>query len=381
MCAMSSAASPALPHQGAQLTVAVDATPLLGRRTGIGRYTEHLVAGLARRPEIALTATAFTGRGRDQLPAALPPGVRSRALGVPAAVLRAAWQRVPFPPVELLAGRTQVFHATNYVLPPLVRAKGVLSIHDLGYLHLPDTVHRDSLAYRTLVPRGLRRAAVVGALTNYTADEISEAYGFPRDRIVVTGVGVDEAWFDPPPLTALQRTSLGLPEQFVLFVGTREPRKGLPTLLAAHAALRRDHPDSPPLVLIGATGWGEQQDLPADVLALDYIDQQLLPSVVAEAAALVMPSIYEGAGIPVLEAMAAHTPVVISDTGPMVEVAGGHASIFGVSDVDALTDRLAAVLAGEHPDLGAAHRHARRWTWGRVVDRCVDAYRLAMQLD
>ncbi len=365
----------AVPHRQPIPQVTLDATPLLGQRTGIGTFVQHLVAGLAGRTDVHTSATAFTLRGHRDLPGALPVGVAHRGWPVPARALRMAWRRLPFPWLELIAGQTDVFHATNYVLPPLRHARGVLSVHDLSYLHLPHTVHVASMAYQKLVPAGLRRAAVACALTAWTADEIADTYAFPRDRIVVTPLGVDDRWFDPAAIDPALRAALALPLEYLVFVGTREPRKGLPTLIRAHAALGDD---APPLVLVGASGWGDQATLGTGVITLPYLDAAHLPSIVAGASALVMPSLYEGFGIPVLEGMAAGIPVVISDTPAMLEVAGGHASAFAVGDAEALADVLSRVLAGEHPDLVAGTAHARRWTWDRCVEACVSAYRAAL---
>ncbi|WP_051267394.1 glycosyltransferase family 4 protein [Nakamurella lactea] len=380
-----SATSPRRTGRQGGLSVTVDATPLLGVRTGIGRFVEHLVQGLATAPEVDLSATAFTLRGWRSLAAALPPGVRHRGLPVPARLLRQAWLTTSFPPAEWIAGRSAVFHATNYVLPPLRRAAGVLSVHDLSYLHLPETVHQSSLAYRELVPRGLKRAAVACSLTAWTADELAEAYGFPRERIVVTPLGVDQPWFDAAPPSAAVRARWGLPADYLLFVGTKEPRKGLTTLVEAHRRLTAEAGSAvPPLVLVGAEGWGDQQPIPPEsapgsaVITLPYVDQADLPSLVAGATTLVMPSIYEGFGLPVLEAMAAGTSVVISRTPAMLEVAGGHAATFPVGDVDALAGVLARSLAGDRPDPLAAREFARGWSWQKCTDAALSAYRMAV---
>lgn len=374
-----SASSPRRTGRQGGLSVTVDATPLLGVRTGIGRFVEHLVQGLADSPEVALSATAFTLRGWRSLGSMLPPGVRHRGLPVPARILRQAWLRTSFPPIELIAGRSAVFHATNYVLPPLRGTAGVLSIHDLSYLHLPETVHASSLAYRELVPQGLKRAAVACSLTSWSADELAQAYAFPRERVVVTPLGVDEPWFLATPPSAGLRERLGLPADYLLFVGTKEPRKGLPTLVEAHRRLADGAGSAvPPLVLVGDSGWGSQAATDDAVIALPYVDQADLPQLVAGAAALVMPSLYEGFGLPVLEGMAAGTPVVISDTPAMLEVAGGHASTFTVGDADALADTLARVLAGDRPNPLAAKDYARGWTWDRCTDAALAAYRMAL---
>lgn len=373
-----SAGRPGAENSAAPLGVTIDATPLLGLRTGIGKFVEHLIEGLASSPEIDVAATAFTLRGWRSLPGVLPAGVRHRGWPVPARALRQAWLHSSLPPVEWIAGRNAVFHATNYVLPPLRGTAGVLSVHDLSYLHLPETVHGASLAYRDLVPAGLRRAAVVCSLTSATADELASTYGFPRERIVVTPLGVDAPWFTAEPPRSAVRSRWNLPEEYLVFVGTREPRKGLTSLVDAHRAMIAADPETPPLVLVGAPGWGQGIAADPTVIQLPYLDLPELRSLVAGASVLVMPSLYEGFGIPVLEGMAAGVPVVISDTPAMLEVAGGHASSFGVGDADQLADVLEAVLGGDHPDVAAAREYARGWTWERCTAAAISAYRLAV---
>jgi glycosyltransferase involved in cell wall biosynthesis len=363
-----------------QLRVGLDATPLLGPRTGIGRYVEHLVRELAL-TGTDLTATAFTLRGAGALPAAVPPGVAVRHRPVPARARRAAWQRVDLPPVEWLTGRVEVFHGTNFVLPPLRRAGGVVTVHDLSYLHYPHTVAAASLGYRTLVPRGLRRAAVVLTPSNAVAEEVRAEYGL-GDRVLATPLGVDAAWFDAVPAEPQWLAAHGLPERYLLFVGTVEPRKGLPTLLEA---LRELHADAaggqvPPLVLVGPPGWGPQlrtAALPAGaVRSIGYLDSADLRRLVAGAAALVFPSVYEGFGLPPLEAFAAGTPVVASDLPVVREVTGELALLAPPGDAAALAGALRTVLAGDGGPAARAARQARArgFSWAATAAATHAAY-------
>ena len=154
------------------MRVGLDATPLLGVRTGIGRYTADLLAALSTGPD-ELVATAFTLRGRGAL--AVPAGVEVRARPVPARLLQQAWARTSVPSVELLTGPLDVFHGTNFVLPPS-RAAGVVTVHDLAFLRLPATVSAASARYRVLVPRSLRRARVVVTPSRAVAEQLSDAY-------------------------------------------------------------------------------------------------------------------------------------------------------------------------------------------------------------
>jgi glycosyltransferase involved in cell wall biosynthesis len=365
------------------LTAALDATPLLGPRTGIGRYVECLLTELAGHGDLRLTAVAFTWRGRDGLAAGLPPAVAVAGRRAPARGLQAAWARTPWPPAEWLAGRSDVLHGTNFVLPPTRRAAGVLTVHDLAYLHLPGVVSAASLAYRRLVPRGLRRAALALAPTEAVAGELREAYRLPADRVRVTPLGVDPAWAAGPVPDTGWLAGRGLPPEYLLAVGTLEPRKGLDVLLAAYAAVLADEPAAPPLVLVGPTGWGPALDaarLPPDRLLLPgYLPEPDLRQVVAGARLLAYPSRYEGFGLPPLEAMAAGVPVVASDLPAVREVVGGHAALVPPGDADALSDALLAQLRSpvSAQARADARAHALSYTWARCADLTAAAYRAA----
>ncbi|MFN2626116.1 MAG: glycosyltransferase, partial [Mycobacteriales bacterium] len=210
------------------MKVGLDATPLIGPRTGIGRYVEGLVDGLsllAEPPQLVLVP--FTWRGFGDLPVVpraatltdTPQPLR-RGRRFPARALHALWSRVDWPPVEVLSGSLDVFHATNFVLPPTRRAAGVVTIHDLSYLRHADTVSAATLRYRELVPRGLARARAVVADTQTVGDEIAAEYGVGADRLVVAPLGLSATWLSPPrPYDARELHDRGWPERFVLFVG------------------------------------------------------------------------------------------------------------------------------------------------------------------
>jgi len=364
----------------------------------------HSPAAAALRPPprpLELAATAFTWRGLDSLAEALPPGVSAAARRAPARLLQEAWARGDRLPVELLTGRADVVHATNFVLPPLRAARGVLTVHDLSYLRTPDTVSAASARYTTLVPRGLRRAAAVITPSRAVAEELIAAYRVDRERVTVTPLGVDGAWFDAAPPGPGWLEKHGFPERYLLFVGSAEPRKNLPVLLAALRGLHGTYPDIPPLVLAGPPGWGPTLDtagLPAGaVIAAGYLGDADLRTAVAGAVALCFPSRYEGFGLPPLEALAAGTPVVAADIPAVREVTapvvGAAVRLVPPSDVDRLADALLDVIDGGHGSLAggatpAAHatgaaadprragrEHARTYTWARTAARTAAVYR------
>lgn len=365
--------------------VALDGTPLLGRRTGIGRYTEQLLTALSATDEVKVSATAFTLRGAGALTAAVPAGVRARSLPVPARLLRSAWTHTEWPPVAVFSGPTDVFHGTNFVLPPTGRAGGVVTIHDLAFLNNPDTVDDTSRRLRELVPRGLSRAAAVCTPSRAIADQLLDAYGPAVPELIVTPLGVDPSWLEAQPPDPTQRRQLELPPDYFLFVGTREPRKDLATLLTAYARLRADRSSHgserslPTLLLVGPAGWGPGQKPAPGVVIQGYLATDQLRTVVAGARALVMPSRDEGFGLPALEGLAAGVPVIVSEVPALVEVTGGQAGVFPIGDADALAALLSAAIEKDDPAADSDRRraYAAGWTWQRCAERTVDAYRLA----
>ncbi len=363
------------------MRVILDGTPLLGPRTGVGRYTAHLLSELPAMPGLDVAATAFTWRGLDGFASALPPGVRSAARRVPARLMHEAWARSELPRLEWLTGAVDVVHATNFVLPPPRRARGVLTIHDLAYLKLTGTVSTASARYRELVPRGLRRAAAVITPSEAIAAEVVDTYRLDPAMVTVTPLGVEAAWFDTSPPPRRWLAAHGLPSRYLLFVGTLEPRKNLPTLLEAVRGLHAEIGDAPPLVLVGPSGWGPALDLsrvPAgSVITSGYVRDDELRRLVAGAGALCFPSFYEGFGLPPLEALATGTPVVASDIPAIREVVGPVAGtavrLVPPTDPDAFTDALIGVLKGKlDPEPGRAH--ARTFTWRRTAERTAAVY-------
>lgn len=363
--------------------VLIDGTPLLGQRSGVGRYTAGLLRELATRSDVDVTVTAFTARGQGALRAAVPPGVTVRGGPVPARALRALWHRVSWPPTELLATDADVLHATNFVLPPSRRARGVVTMHDLAFLDHPEFLAPAQRELPELVMRSVARAAVVCTPSGAVARQVASRLDIPAERIVVTPLGVDPTWSNAGPPSPALRARLGLPPRYLLFVGAAQPRKGLDVLLEAHAG----QPDLAPLVLAGPAGWGPALTTSSRVHTLGYLDEADLRCVVAGAVGLVLPSREEGFGLPVLEAMATGVPVVCSDLPALREVTGGLATLVPAEDPAALATALASVddrFDGRRDNTGrdlastaARQAHAARYTWQACAQATVQAYQKA----
>lgn len=365
------------------MKVGLDATPLLGNRTGIGHYTSHLLDELAVDASLELAAVPFSLR-RAGRPGDLPTNVRWKYRPIPARAIQMCWRKANFPPVEMLVGGLDVFHATNFVLPPLRRAAGVMTVHDLSFVRYPDLVDKGSLALRELVPHGLRTAKAVLTPTAAVAQELLATYRLDDDLVTVSPLGVDPQWASSPPFSTAELALRGLPSTYIMAVGTLEPRKGLDILIEAYRQLNSDGVDIPPLVLVGPTGWGRviaETDLPPGRLFLPgYLHADELRRVVAGASIFVFPSRYEGFGLPPLEALAAGVPVVASDIATSVEVLGSHAMLPEVGSVDALAEALIAqIMAPEDQQKRErAREYALSWTWKRCAAQTKLAYLRAL---
>ena len=353
------------------LRVLLDGTPLLGSRTGIGRYTAALSEELASNPEVDTRAVAFTLRGWRRLRHVLPHGARARGMPVSARLLRMAWLRSDFPPVELFAGSTDVVHGTNFVLPGRFRAAGVVTIHDLAFLDNPAELAPSDRDLPELVRRGAHRADVICTPTATVADSIATRLDVDRDKIVVTPLGVNPAWFTARPPDDERRARLGLPSRYLLFAGAAGPRKGLDWLVRTHEAA----PDLPDLVFAGPGPFPRT----SRSRQTGYLSDVDLRTVVAGASALVLPSRDEGFGLPVLEAMASDVPVVCTDIPALREVTGDCASLVPFGDVDGLAEALRTAVIDPHAVATSSARRAQaaNFTWHTCAELTVGAYRLA----
>ncbi|HEY0188607.1 MAG TPA: glycosyltransferase family 1 protein [Cellulomonas sp.] len=361
------------------MRIVLDATALLGARTGIGRYVHHLVAelpaALDRRGLAAQVAvTTWTARGGRLTD--LPAGVRQTGPRVPARALRSAWCRADLPPVELLVGRCDVVHGTNFVSPPSRQAREVVTVHDLTYETHRETVSADSLAYRTLVPRALARGAHVVTPSHAVAAEVAAFYGLDPARVTATPLGVDPQWALAGAPDAGWLDARGLPHEYLVFVGSLDPRKNLPRLLAAHLAARAADPALPPLVLAGPAGREQHLRPQPGVHRTGWLSDEDLRTLVAGSAGLLLPSLDEGFGLPALEALACGRPVLAADVPALREVTGAESVLVDPLQVDAIAAGLAALA--DRPDATADRErrrdHARRWTWAACADRTIDAY-------
>ena len=362
------------------LRVAYDATPLFGPRTGVGVYAYEVLARLGGHPDLEVRAYAATWRGRGRLAELVPPGVTAVGRPMAARPLREAWSRFAGPPIEWWTGPVDLVHGPNYVVPP-TRGAALVSVHDLTPVRFPELCTRDTLAFPPLIQAAIDRGAWVHTGSEFVADEIRDHFRVDPDRVVAIHDGLT-------PLSAADPArgrALAGADRYVLALGTVEPRKDVPTLVAAFDRIAGTDADLH-LVVAGPDGWGVDAFAAAvdaarhrdRIVRLPWVEDPDRDALVHGAAVFAYPSIYEGFGFPPLEAMTAGVPVVASTAGSLPEVLGDAARMVPPGDVDALADGLAAVLAddAERDRLVARGRErARRFSWDEATDRLIDLYR------
>lgn len=363
------------------IRIGFDATATV-QGAGVGRYSASLLRALLGQIEdewyILIATKDVAEAAAEALPAAT--FARLKALPFDRRMSAILWQRLRLPlPVEWLAGGgLDVFHSPDYLLPPLHRAKGVVTVHDLSFMRRPEFAYPALAAYLSkAVPRSVARAEVVLADSQSTADDVAYLCKVPEERVRVVYPGVAEHF--APEAEEGEAEGLearyGLRAPYVLSVGTIEPRKNYRAMIEAFVDAAAQERFEGQYAIAGAGGWLSGDSLRAAgeagrrVRLLGRVDEADLPALYRQATALVYASHYEGFGLPPLEAMACGTPVVVADTSSIPEVvedAGAYCS----TDRDSIAEALAAVLAdGElRQRLSAAGlRRAERFSWERAA--------------
>ncbi len=330
------------------------------------------VAALGAHDDLELVGVA--ARHRALPPEPWRPSIPVRSLPLPRVAMYEAWHRLRRPVVEQATGEVDVVHATSPAIAAS-RAPLMVTVHDLAYLRHPDHATRQSFFTRSL-ELTRRHADLVMCPSQASADDCS-ANGIAEDRLRVVPWGVGGPVATPAEVTGV-RYRYGLPDRYVLWVGTEEPRKNLRRLVRAFERLA---PRSVALVLVGPEGWGEPVDdlrSRVELHRLGFVPDDDLRSLYAGAAVFCYPSLSEGFGLPVLEAMYQGAPVVTSTDTATAEVAGRTGLLVDPESIDQIADALGGLLEDE-PAAKALGRtgqeRAATYTWERTAALIADLYR------
>lgn len=371
------------------MRIAIDLSPALHQKAGLGRYArtlaEHLVALDCGNEYVAF---AYGRNARDRLPRSLqalsfaniPLDVRPWRMGV--------WLGHALGlSLDRVLPRVDIFHATEHLLPPLKNARTVFTLHDLIFQFFPEFhLPLNRWFLQNAMPHFLRRADAIIAVSECTKRDAVQLYGVPPEKIAVIHEGVDPALrpVTDPNLIAAARARYAQHQPFLLFLGTIEPRKNIPALVDALQILRaRGFPHR--LLIAGRRGWlyqgvfehVRQVGMEGEVDFLDYVPDEDLPALFAACEAFVFPSLYEGFGLPPLEAMACGAPVVCSNTSSLPEVVGEAALCVNPRDAGEMAAAVERVIhdARLRDELRAKGLvQAARFSWERAARDTLQVY-------
>ncbi len=404
------------------MRIGIDYTAAVRQGAGIGRYTRSLMTALIshtqRLEPLDIELLFFYAGGQlstqqltylYSLEKQRPAHVNYVRLPLSEPILTRLWQRLQIPfPLEWVArldftslfpfpgplGKLDIVHSPDFALPPHRHGKGLVTIHDLSFLVVPECAEDGLRKYLTAtVPRAVMRADKIVAVSQHTKRDLVNLLGVRDEKIQVVYNGVDEQFQPIGDLQVLAevRQRLELPDQFVLFVGTIEPRKNLTRLVEAWQLVRQSEAGrNRKLVLAGRRGWLYEPifqritelGLRDEIVWLDFVADADLPALYNLADCFAFPSVYEGFGIPPLEALACGTPVVTANNSALPEIFEDVARLVEAHDVRAIANAIVQTLSDLDAD-GAAVQNLRlagleraaQFSWERAAGETLELYR------
>lgn len=364
------------------MKIGIDVSQSVYVGTGVGSYTQNLVRALVTDfPEHEYVLFASTLRRQKQLQDffhSLPQRktITAKFYSFPPTVLSLMWNKLHAPQVENFIGKVDLFHTSDWTEPP-ARIPKVTTIHDLIVYKYPETlVDRITDTQKSKLAWVKKETSAVIVDSESTKIDVSYYLKIPDSKIHVVYLGVNDI-FSPQEISKVRkvRKKYKLSGNYLLCVGTREPRKNLERLIRAYQELELDDLT---LVIAGNPGWGDEVARYSKMRVLGYVSEEDLPALYAGASCFVYPTLYEGFGLPVLEAMACGAPVITSEKGSLKEITANQTIYVDPENVSSIVDGLKKILKlspSERRQIAQKSRdHARKFTWKKTAEKTLQVY-------
>lgn len=352
-------------------------------RSGVAQYTRLLTEALVRTPGIYIHGHFFDFLSRQPSPVLSknPTHVEVNKL-VPLRVYAKAQSLNVAPPFDLLIPKVNLTIFPNFATWPTAKSKHTATvIHDLTYIYFPDVVEEKNLEHlRRVVPRSIKKADFIITVSESVKNELVKELGLEPERCVVTPIPPDGTFFltaSPSDVKVTQeKYGINPNKKFIYFIGNLEPRKNLITLIEAYKLLPKEMKNEYSLILAGGKGWKTESteqaiqqavDSGEDIKHIGFIDQEDSPTLYQAAGLFVMPSLYEGFGMPILEAMASGCPVVASDIPVLKEVGSTFATYADPKNPEAFRDAIIKALNTPELTRDELQKNVRRYSWSDNV--------------
>lgn len=372
------------------MKIGLEIQPILKDKTGVGWHTQKIIEQF-KNGKFQFEGYGFNFLHRNKVSADLSRLNFKCKINpfIPYGVYKRIWRFLPFTYNFLFNSNADIYHFFNFIVPPRIKGKVIVTVHDMVYKAYPETMSDKNfkLLDREL-KRSLDRADKIVTVSEFSKMEISNLINIPSSKIDVVYNGVDEIYynndFDENQQEKI-RTKYGLPPKYMLYLGTIEPRKNIGRIIEAYYNYVRETRDDVYLVIAGKIGWKcdevfqkiRDYRLEKRIILTGYVEEDDKPLIYKMSSLFIFPSLYEGFGMPVLEAMAAGVPVITSKTSALPEVAGDAAMPVDPLDVGQIAEYIKIVFRDDalrNDMIKRGIRQSMKFSWEKSAEKLLSIY-------
>lgn len=369
----------------------------LKNKSGIGIYTYELAKRLQQYKDIQFNGHIFNFINRNDISKDLDGiDIKKNICSLfPYGVYRRIWHYIPIKYNWLFRDNADIYHFFNFIVPPRIKGKVITTVYDMTYKLYPETMDKNNLKrLNNDMQYSVNRADKIITITESSKNDIMKFLNVDSSKIEIVPCGVDYEKFNKSYTEDIKLRVLNkynLPEDYILYMGTLEPRKNIDSIIEAFALLKRQKDfDNIKLVIAGKKGWlfesifdlVNKLNLESEVIFTDYVDELDKPIIYNMAKLFVFPSLYEGFGIPVLEAMASSVPVITSDVSSLPEVVGDAAILVNPKDIECIAKNIIKILSDKdfkNELVRKGHIQAQKFTWEASAEKLYNIYKEVMK--